>query len=104
MPNLLGLREGSALLAVVTDHCGVESLSANSRGPPLEKQNGVRAVRDELVAAGPGGVTLAELLFGVSHEGAADVGDLLDRCRTAINVMGDLAFGTAGMEIETACR
>ena len=33
---------------------------------------------DELVAPGPGGITLAELVFGVTHEGAVDVDDLLD--------------------------
>ncbi|WP_332679163.1 glycerol-3-phosphate dehydrogenase C-terminal domain-containing protein, partial [Brevundimonas sp.] len=34
---------------------------------------------DELVAPGPRGVTLAELVFAVTHEGAIDVEDLLDR-------------------------
>ncbi|QBX54696.1 glycerol-3-phosphate dehydrogenase/oxidase [Nocardioides seonyuensis] len=33
----------------------------------------------ELLAPGPQGITLAELVFGVTHEGAADVDDLLDR-------------------------
>ena len=41
---------------------------------------------EELLAAGPGGVTLAELLFGVTHEGAADVDDLLDR-RTRVGLV-----------------
>ena len=40
----------------------------------------------ELVAPGPGGVTLAELVFGVTHEGAADVDDLLDR-RTRVGLV-----------------
>ena len=40
----------------------------------------------ELVAAGPGGITLAELLFGVTHEGAVDVDDLLDR-RTRVGLV-----------------
>ena len=31
-------------------------------------------------------VTLAELVFGVTHEGAADVGDLLDR-RTRVGLV-----------------
>jgi glycerol-3-phosphate dehydrogenase len=31
-------------------------------------------------------VTLAELLFGVTHEGAIDVGDLLDR-RTRVGLV-----------------
>ena len=31
-------------------------------------------------------VTLAELVFGVTHEGAADVGDLLDR-RTRVGLI-----------------
>jgi glycerol-3-phosphate dehydrogenase len=34
---------------------------------------------EELLAPGPQGVTLAELVFGVTHEGAVDVDDLLDR-------------------------
>lgn len=34
---------------------------------------------DELLAPGPQGVTLVELVFGVTHEGAVDVTDLLDR-------------------------
>jgi glycerol-3-phosphate dehydrogenase len=43
---------------------------------------------DELVAPVADGVpvTLAELLFGVTHEGAADVGDLLDR-RTRVGLI-----------------
>ena len=40
----------------------------------------------ELVAPGPGGVTLAELVFGVTHEGAVDVDDLLDR-RTRVGLV-----------------
>ena len=40
----------------------------------------------ELLAPGPLGVTLAELVFGVSHEGAADVDDLLDR-RTRVGLV-----------------
>ncbi|WP_310961194.1 glycerol-3-phosphate dehydrogenase/oxidase [Nocardioides terrisoli] len=41
---------------------------------------------DELLTAGPGGITLAELIFGVTHEGAADVDDLLDR-RTRVGLV-----------------
>ena len=40
----------------------------------------------ELLAPGPRGVTLAELVFGVTHEGAADVDDLLDR-RTRVGLV-----------------
>lgn len=40
----------------------------------------------ELIAPGPGGVTLAELVFGVTHEGALDVDDLLDR-RTRVGLV-----------------
>ncbi len=40
----------------------------------------------ELTAPGPGGVTLAELVFAVTHEGAADVDDLLDR-RTRVGLV-----------------
>jgi glycerol-3-phosphate dehydrogenase len=43
---------------------------------------------DELVAPGPGGITLAELVFGVTHEGAYDVDDLLDR-RTRVGLVPD---------------
>ena len=45
----------------------------------------------ELLAPGPQGVTLAEMLFGITHEGAADVDDLLDR-RTRVGLVpGDRA-------------
>lgn len=40
----------------------------------------------DLLAPGPLGVTLAELVFGITHEGAADVDDLLDR-RTRIGLV-----------------
>jgi glycerol-3-phosphate dehydrogenase len=40
----------------------------------------------ELVAPGPRGVTLAELIFAVTHEGAVDVDDLLDR-RTRVGLV-----------------
>jgi glycerol-3-phosphate dehydrogenase len=41
---------------------------------------------EELLAPGPQGVTLAELVFGVTHEGAVDVDDLLDR-RTRVGLV-----------------
>src|SRR5690606_37435201 len=41
---------------------------------------------DELTEPGPGGVTLAELVFAVTHEGAVDVDDLLDR-RTRVGLV-----------------
>jgi len=43
---------------------------------------------DELLAPVAQGIpaTLAELVFGVTHEGAADVGDLLDR-RTRVGLI-----------------
>jgi glycerol-3-phosphate dehydrogenase len=41
---------------------------------------------EELVAPGPGGVTLAELVFAVTYEGAVDVDDLLDR-RTRVGLV-----------------
>ncbi len=41
---------------------------------------------DELLEPGVLGVTLAELVFGVTHEGAVDVGDLLDR-RTRVGLV-----------------
>jgi glycerol-3-phosphate dehydrogenase len=41
---------------------------------------------DEVLSPGPGGVTLAELVFGVTHEGAHDVDDLLDR-RTRVGLV-----------------
>ncbi len=34
---------------------------------------------EDLLAPGPRGITLAELIFGVTHEGAADLDDLLER-------------------------
>ena len=43
---------------------------------------------EEVLEPGPLGVTLAELIFGVTHEGAADVDDLLDR-RTRIGLVPD---------------
>jgi glycerol-3-phosphate dehydrogenase len=41
---------------------------------------------EELLEPGPQGVTLAELVFGVTHEGAVDVDDLLDR-RTRLGLV-----------------
>jgi glycerol-3-phosphate dehydrogenase len=41
---------------------------------------------DDLVTPGPRGITLAELVFAVTHEGAIDVDDLLDR-RTRIGLV-----------------
>ncbi len=41
---------------------------------------------EELLAPGPQGVTLAELVFGVTHEGASDVSDLLER-RTRLGLV-----------------
>ena len=38
------------------------------------------------MASSVAGVTLAELLFGVTHEGAVDVADLLDR-RTRVGLI-----------------
>jgi glycerol-3-phosphate dehydrogenase len=52
----------------------------------LEQAKDTGLPEDELAASGPGGVTLAELLFGVTHEGAVDVGDLLDR-RTRVGLV-----------------
>jgi len=40
----------------------------------------------ELAASVPGGVTLAELIFGLTHDGAHDVDDLLDR-RTRVGLV-----------------
>jgi len=40
----------------------------------------------ELLSPGPRGVTLAELIFGVSHEGAVSADDLLDR-RTRLGLV-----------------
>lgn len=40
----------------------------------------------ELLAPGPQGVTLAELIFGITHEGAADLDDLMDR-RTRLGLV-----------------
>ena len=42
----------------------------------------------ELLDPGPQGVTLAEMLFGITHEGAADIDDLLDR-RTRVGLVPD---------------
>ncbi len=55
---------------------------------------------DELLAPVADGVptTLAELVFGVTHEGAVDVGDLLDR-RTRVGLIaGDRARAVAAAE------
>jgi glycerol-3-phosphate dehydrogenase len=41
---------------------------------------------EDLLAPGPQGVTLAELVFAVTHEGAVDVDDLLDR-RTRVGLV-----------------
>ncbi len=47
----------------------------------------VTGLRDEaLLDPGPQGITLAELIFAITHEGAADVDDLLDR-RTRVGLV-----------------
>ncbi len=49
----------------------------------------VRALASETaVEPGPLGVTLAELIFAITHEGAADVDDLLDR-RTRVGLVAE---------------
>lgn len=50
----------------------------------------------ELLAPGPQGVTLAELVFAITHEGAADVDDLLDR-RTRVGLVPEDRAATLPM-------
>ncbi|MEO6471853.1 MAG: glycerol-3-phosphate dehydrogenase/oxidase [Aeromicrobium sp.] len=60
----------------------------------------------ELLAPGPLGVTLAELIFGITHEGAADVDDLLDR-RTRVGLIPEdraLALPMAERAFEIVAR
>jgi glycerol-3-phosphate dehydrogenase len=45
-----------------------------------------RLPEQELLSPGPRGVTLAELIFGVTHEGAIGADDLLDR-RTRVGLV-----------------
>jgi len=53
----------------------------------LANARGVTGLPDaELLQAGPQGVTLAELVFAVTHEGAVDIDDLLDR-RTRLGLV-----------------
>ena len=61
---------------------------------------------EEVLEPGPLGVTLAELIFGITHEGAADVDDLLDR-RTRIGLVPDdrvAALPMAELALELAGR
>jgi glycerol-3-phosphate dehydrogenase len=58
----------------------------------------------ELLSPGPRGVTLAELIFGVTHEGALSAGDLLDR-RTRLGLVPadrDDALALANRALEIA--
>jgi glycerol-3-phosphate dehydrogenase len=59
---------------------------------------------EELLSPGPRGVTLAELIFGVSHEGAISADDLLDR-RTRLGLIPadrDDALALANRALEIA--
>lgn len=65
-----------------------------------------RLTQAELLAPGPQGVTLAEMIFGVTHEGAADVDDLLDR-RTRVGLVPQdraaaLTLAQRALELSTA--
>ena len=60
----------------------------------------------ELLSPGPRGVTLAELIFGVSHEGAVSADDLLDR-RTRLGLVPadrDNALALANRALRIAGR
>ncbi len=88
-------------LAGAAPRTELATLAAASRAPRLVRRYGTDAglvlasarevsglTDDELLApvADGIGVTLAELVFGVTHEGACDVDDLLDR-RTRIGLV-----------------
>jgi glycerol-3-phosphate dehydrogenase len=73
----------------------------------LDNARAVSGLPDEELLAPIGEhvpATLAELIFGVTHEGAADVDDLLDR-RTRVGLVAadrDLAAPTAARALQIA--
>jgi glycerol-3-phosphate dehydrogenase len=83
---LLGAAHRSALAAVQAPERLVRRFGSEAPAVLASAAATSGLSYDELVAPGPRGVTLAELIFGVTHEGAIDVDDLLDR-RTRIGLI-----------------
>ncbi|TQL67381.1 glycerol-3-phosphate dehydrogenase [Nocardioides albertanoniae] len=83
---LLGAAPRAELAAIEEPERLVRRFGTEARFVIDEAARVTGLTEDELVAPGPGGVTLAELVFGVTHEGAADVDDLLDR-RTRVGLV-----------------
>ncbi|HJR89424.1 MAG TPA: glycerol-3-phosphate dehydrogenase/oxidase [Aeromicrobium sp.] len=83
---LLGAANRSVLAAVQAPERLVRRFGTEAPAVLASAVTTSGLTEDELVAPGPRGVTLAELIFGVTHEGAADVEDLLDR-RTRIGLI-----------------
>ncbi len=83
---LLGAADRSALAAVQAPERLVRRFGTEAPAVLASAAATSGLSYDELVAPGPRGVTLAELIFGVTHEGAIDVEDLLER-RTRIGLI-----------------
>ncbi|WP_203338238.1 glycerol-3-phosphate dehydrogenase/oxidase [Nocardioides limicola] len=96
-------------LARLTDHPRLVRRFGTDAALVLETARRVSGLSDEELLAPIGEelpATLAELIFGVTHEGASDVADLLDR-RTRIGLIPadrDLAVDQAERALEIAGR
>jgi len=83
---LLGATDRSSLAAVQAPERLVRRFGTEAPAVLASAAKTSGLPESELVAPGLRGVTLAELIFGVTHEGAVDVEDLLDR-RTRIGLV-----------------
>src|SRR5690606_2068720 len=83
---LLGAADRGTLAALPEPARLVRRFGTEARTVIDEARAATGLPESELVATGPGGITLAELIFGVTHEGAVDVADLLDR-RTRVGLV-----------------
>jgi glycerol-3-phosphate dehydrogenase len=83
---LLGAVDRSALAAIQAPERLVRRFGSEAPAVLASAAETTGLAENELAAPGARGVTLAELVFAVTHEGAIDVEDLLDR-RTRIGLV-----------------
>jgi glycerol-3-phosphate dehydrogenase len=84
--SLLGAADRSVLATVKAPERLVRRFGTEARAVLASAAKTSGLPDDDLVMPGPRGVTLAELIFAVTHEGAVDIDDLLDR-RTRIGLV-----------------
>ena len=83
---LLGAADRSVLAAVQAPERLVRRFGTEAPAVLASTATTSGLSSDDLMTPGPRGITLAELVFAVTHEGAIDVEDLLDR-RTRIGLV-----------------